>query len=134
MRDPLGALPHMIPFRALASIVEVSPERAHGTYLPSAGDALVEGTPLPDVMLFEAMAQLGGAIVFGRDSSPAWLSAIDDATIERGPEPGDRIALEVTLDGSFGTLHRFSGRALQNGLQIASSRFVLAARPAGTNG
>lgn len=126
MSDPLGALPHQIPFRALAAIGEVEVGRARGEYLPSGCDALGEGAPMPSFMLIEAMAQLGGAIVFAAGAPAAWLSAIDDASIEKQPQPGDRLTLEVEVEAAFGTMYRFRGRALDNGVETARARFVLA--------
>lgn len=126
MSDPLGALPHQIPFRALSSIRQLQDRRASGEFLVTANDALVEGTPLPAVLLFEAMAQLGGAIVFGAGAPAAWLSAIDAATIDRVPRCGDRLVLEVEAEVSLGSMHRFRGRALDGDIEVARARFVLA--------
>lgn len=126
MSDPLAGLPHQIPFRALASIEQLGEQNARGQYLLSSCDALVDGSPMPAILLIEAMAQLGGAIVFGAGAPAAWLSAIDDAVIDRQPSPGDDIILEVEVEAAFGAMYRFRGRALHDGIETARARFVLA--------
>ena len=126
MSDPLGGLPHQIPFRALTSIREIGERSARGAYRPSACDALAGPVAMPAVMLIEAMAQLAGAVVFGDGGPAAWLTSIDDATIDRAPEPGDDIELEVEVEAALGAMYRFRGRALQNGAETARARFVLA--------
>lgn len=98
--------------------------------LISAGDALAEGQELSQLLIFEAMAQIGGALAFGESAAPAHLSAIDRAVLSGPVAVGDCILLRVTLDTEFGAIFRFSGTAMRDGVEIASGRFYLAGKAA----
>ncbi|MGA7615664.1 MAG: hypothetical protein WBX15_10855 [Thermoanaerobaculia bacterium] len=122
----LGFLPHQIPFRAVSAAHPVDDRTIHGTCFCSGADELSRGAAPPVVMLVEAMAQIGGALVFRRPGEAGYLSAIDACEISVPPDPGDRIELQVVLEASFGTMFRFEGRALRDGTEIARARFYLA--------
>jgi hypothetical protein len=124
----LASLPHQIPFRAASDATVVDDRTVEGTFLWTANDALGAA---PEVMLVEAMAQVGGSLVFRDAKSPGFLSAIDDACI-RGPiAVGDRLTLRVTLDASFGRIFRMSGLARNGETEAASARFYLASSDSG---
>lgn len=125
MTDALAALPHEIPFRALTSIDTVEGDSASGTFLGSACDALAEGAPLPPVLLVEAMAQLGGSIVFRSGQGAAFLSALSGVTLEAAIHTGERYELRVRLEASLGTVHRFRGTASCAGAPAAEATFTL---------
>lgn len=101
----------------------IDDRRARGLYLCSSGDAL-QGAP-PELMLVEAMAQVGGALAFGTSGEPGFLTALDDVRIDHVPAPGDRIEIDVTIDASLGGLHRLRGSAKRDGVEVARARFVL---------
>lgn len=121
----LRSLPHHIPFRA-ASAAQFPDERtAVGTFLVSSADELGEAQPLSQLMIFEAMAQIGGGIVFRTQHHPAFLSAIDRAELSAPFQAGDRVTIRVTFDSEFGGIRRFSGTAERDGVEIARARFYL---------
>jgi 3-hydroxymyristoyl/3-hydroxydecanoyl-(acyl carrier protein) dehydratase len=128
VNDWLRHLPHQIPFRAVSAARRLSDQEIEGTLLVSGGDALAEGGGMPQVMLFEAMAQIGGALVF-QNSRPAMLSAIDSARIDTPFSTGDLIRLLVRLEVQFGGIYRFSGTAVRDGVEIGRARFYLAEEP-----
>ena len=112
-------LPHQIPFRVASRLIRSEPSRIEGEFLCTANDEM----PL-DVMLVEAMAQFGGALVF---DAQGYLSAIDSCEVTRVPEAGDVVRIEVSLDASLGGLHRFSGVGRVDGVEVARARFYLSA-------
>jgi 3-hydroxymyristoyl/3-hydroxydecanoyl-(acyl carrier protein) dehydratase len=120
----LGALPHEIPFRAVSRITPVDDKSARGLFLPSANDALPGVTP--ELMLIEAMAQVGGSIVFRNPGERGLLSGLDDVEMHGSVEPGDRIEIEVKLEVELGGLYRLSGTARRDDTLIVSARFYLA--------
>ena len=75
-------------------------------------------------MLAEAMAQLGGGLVFRE--SHGLLTGIDGCEVTRAIEPGDVVDLTVTLDAEFGGTFRFTGTGSVGGLQCVRGRFYLA--------
>lgn len=78
-------------------------------------------------MLVEAMAQVGGMLVFRGSSIPGLLVAIDDLEVTRPPVVGDRVELLVRLEGSIGSLFRLNAEARLDGKIIAKARVALAA-------
>ncbi|MBI2212854.1 MAG: hypothetical protein HYU52_04345 [Acidobacteria bacterium] len=127
MRSPLAGLPHQIPFRATSRIEVVDEERARGVFHQSAADALGRGIPI-EIFVIEAMAQTAGVLAFGRSSEPGFLSAIDEARIDRALCGGESFRLEVRLVKSFGRIHRFDGVAFDGVTEFARARFYLAAQ------
>lgn len=112
-------LPHQIPFRAASRLIRRDAASIEGEFVCTANDAM----PL-EVMLVEAMAQFGGALVF---DAQGYLSAIDDCEVIRAPVPGDTVRVHVTLDASLGALHRFSAVGRIDGVEVARARFYLSA-------
>ncbi|MFA6958009.1 MAG: hypothetical protein WC538_19240 [Thermoanaerobaculia bacterium] len=125
MTGSLSGLPHQIPFRATSRIEVVDAENASGVFLHSAADALTSGIPL-EVMVIEAMAQTAGVLAFRGSSEPGFLSAIDEARVERALFGGESFRLEVRLVKSFGRIHRFDGVAFDGSVEFARARFYLA--------
>lgn len=129
MTGGLSRLPHQIPFRATSRIEVVDAERASGLFLHSAADALASGVPL-EVMVLEAMAQTAGVLAFRGASEPGFLSAIDEARVDRALFGGESFRLEVRLVKSFGRIHRFDGVAFDGSVEFARARFYLAGQEA----
>ncbi|HUJ15513.1 MAG TPA: hypothetical protein VL284_17135 [Thermoanaerobaculia bacterium] len=115
----LSQLPHRIPFRAASTGRIIDERTIEGTFVCTANDPTT-----PEIMLTEAMAQLAGALVFREGHG--LLTGIDDCVIERAVEPGDVVALSVTLEAEFGGTCRFRGTGSIGGLQCARGRFYLA--------
>lgn len=126
----LDSLPHQIPFRAASSGRILDEKTIEGEFLASGADSLVEGGELPGTIIFEAMAQLGGGLAFRDSSAPAFLSAIEEASLDAPLQQGDRIRLRVRLEASFGAIYRFRGTGEREGLEIARARFYLAEQSA----
>jgi len=112
-------LPHQIPFRVASRLIRRDARSIEGEFVCTANDAM----PL-DVMVVEAMAQFGGALVF---EAQGYLSAIDDCEVARVPVAGDVVRIEVKLDASLGALHRFSAVGRVDGVEVARARFCLSA-------
>ena len=123
MSEWLRFLPHQIPFRSASSSILVDERTARGTRLASGGDAL-QGSP-PELMLIEAMAQIAGMVAFRSSGVAGSLAGIDQFSIERLPEEGDRVEIEAKLVAELGSLFRFEGRAWVDGNLLATGRFYL---------
>ena len=116
----LASLPHQIPFRAASSVVRRDAKSIDGTFLWTANETLPA-----EVMLIEAMAQFGGALVFD-PARHGFVSGIDRCQIDRPIAAGDRVDIHVTLDAEFGSIFRFTGSGSVDGVEIARARFYLA--------
>jgi len=121
----LSSLPHQIPFRAASSARIVDDSTVEGSFLCTASEALAEGGLASTMMIFEAMAQIGGTLVFRNTSAPGFLSAIDGASIDGPILPGDSLDIRVRVEAEFNGLYRFNACALRNGLEFARAKFYL---------
>ncbi|MEA2327382.1 MAG: FabA-like domain [Thermoanaerobaculia bacterium] len=117
----LASLPHQIPFRAASAATRIDDKTIEGLYVCTAGDAMP-----PEVMVIEAMAQLGGGLAFANSRSHAFLSGIDRCEIDRAIEAGDVIRFVVSLDADFGGTFRFTGSGAIDGVEVIRGRFYLA--------
>jgi hypothetical protein len=115
----LSSLPHQIPFRAASAARRIDDSSIEGVFLCTANDELP-----PSLMVVEAMAQFGGALVFRQGHG--FLTGIEDCVIDRPIEVGDVVTLVVTLDAQFGGVHRFRGTGSIDGLQCVKAKFYLA--------
>ncbi len=106
IRQIMEILPHRYPFLLIDRIVELEPGvRAVGykniTYNEPIFTGHFPNNPLfPGVLMIEAMAQLGGAVLlepgeFSRKTP--YLAGINKAKFRRPVVPGDRLMMEVQL-------------------------------------
>jgi 3-hydroxyacyl-[acyl-carrier-protein] dehydratase len=135
--DPLSDLPHGLSFRFVDRILEMAPgTRVVALKNVTRGDPHLQGhfpgNPImPGVLLIEAMAQAAGLLL--PEGSSAVLAQIKDARFRRPVVPGDQIRIEAERLGGLGGLHRFTVKAIVDGIPTAEAEIVLAqtsARPA----
>jgi 3-hydroxymyristoyl/3-hydroxydecanoyl-(acyl carrier protein) dehydratase len=117
----LAGLPHQIPFRAASAATRIDDKTIEGLYVCTADDVMP-----PNVMVIEAMAQLGGGLAFANSPSHAFLSGIDRCEMDRAIEAGDVIRFVVTLEADFGGTFRFSGSGAIDGVEVIRGTFYLA--------
>jgi 3-hydroxymyristoyl/3-hydroxydecanoyl-(acyl carrier protein) dehydratase len=75
------------------------------------------------IMLVEAMAQFAGGLVF---DAQGFFTGIDGCEVLRAIEPGDVVAISVTLEAEFGGTFRFRGTGSIDGVEVVRGRFYLA--------
>lgn len=128
MKSWLSSLPHQIPFRAASSARVIDDSTIEGWFHPTPNDGLTErGAITLELLLVEAMAQIGGTLAFRASSAPGFLSAIDEARFLEPVALGEALRIEVTLRASLGRIHRLEGKALRGEAEVARARFYLAA-------
>jgi 3-hydroxymyristoyl/3-hydroxydecanoyl-(acyl carrier protein) dehydratase len=127
LKSWLSSLPHQIPFRAASSARLIDDKTIEGWFHPSPDDALLAGTSMTlELLLVEAMAQVGGTLAFQASSTPGFLSAIDEARFHEPVVIGEALRLEIVLQASFNRIHRLEGRAMRGEVEVARARFYLA--------
>ncbi len=120
MTDWLSSLPHQIPFRAASAVSERGEKSIQGRFLWTANDLMPSA-----IMLVEAMAQFAGGLVFHNRAGHGLLTGIERCEITRPIDAGDVVDITITLEGSFGGTHRFSGVGSIGGLECIRGRFYL---------
>lgn len=113
----LANLPHQIPFRAASALTHAGEKTIQGIYVCTANDTLPA-----EVMVVEAMAQFAGGLVF---KEQGFFTGIDRCEVLRAIEPGDVVAIAVTLEAEFGGTYRFSGAGTIDGVDVVRGRFYL---------
>jgi 3-hydroxymyristoyl/3-hydroxydecanoyl-(acyl carrier protein) dehydratase len=111
----IAELPHRYPFRFVDTVVEERDEtfsRGRVSMTISAGQRACSGGDwgIP-YLLAEAIAQSallleGGDPEIGRTG---FLAGIDGFTLDRLPEPGERLSVDVALVARYGAVMKFSG-------------------------
>ena len=127
----LAPLPHVYPFRFVDTVARERDESfSTGTVelIVSAGQRACSGSrwPMP-LLLAEVIAQSalllqGGDPAVGRGG---FLAGISNFRAERGPEPGERLAVDVTLVARFGPTVKFRGVVRSRGEELASGEILV---------
>lgn len=123
MTDPLENLPHGPEFRFLEGLEALDPGKSGRGYfdVPTPEELPLlrghfPGLPiLPGVLHLEALAQLAGVVAQCDPDHPPLanlrLTAFRGAKIFGAAEPGDRLVLEVRIEGRMGHLVQAQGTA-----------------------
>jgi 3-hydroxymyristoyl/3-hydroxydecanoyl-(acyl carrier protein) dehydratase len=114
----LANLPHQIPFRAASAARRIDGKTIEGVYVCTANDSMSA-----EIMVIEAMAQFAGGLVF---DAQGFFTGIDGCEVLRAIEPGDVVAISVTLEAEFGGTFRFRGTGSIDGVEVVRGRFYLA--------
>src|SRR5258708_14011684 len=91
MQPWLSSLPHQIPFRAASTAKWIDAKTIEGRFLISANDRIFH-----EVMLVEAMAQLGGGLAFHERRGHGFLTGVDRCEVAGGVPPRDAWPPPVT--------------------------------------
>lgn len=130
----IDLLPQKPPFLFIDHVLEMEPlRRVAGTTTFPPGHAIFEnhlpGEPLlPGVILIEALAQLAGLALAGKDGVPlrGYLAEVTRMRFHRPIRPGEAIALEAELEQAFGSYAKFAATASVGGELAAEGVIVLA--------
>jgi len=119
--DPAEYLPHRHPFLFIDRVTSRDPG------IGATGIKCVTYEPggFPQVLLLEAMAQLGGIAAATEKGEGGFLASIDHAEFCREVRSGDRIDVTVRIIKSFGRLFLMEGKACVDGEQVATARLML---------
>ncbi|MGC8917100.1 MAG: hypothetical protein ACP5NF_08995 [Thermoanaerobaculum sp.] len=118
-RKPPEILPHQPPFRFADS-------DGHAVViLPTAGAGESFPEPVPLTLITEAMAQAILLLHPPPTRDRLRLVAIDDAFLGGEVRAGDRLEVSCQPEAGFGTLRRFSCRAVRGGALVAQARITV---------
>ena len=106
INEIMKRLPHRYPFLLIDRVTELIPgEYARGYKNVTINEPFFQGhfpgyPVMPGVLILEALAQLGAAVVLGEEKNQgklALFTGIDGARFRRQVIPGDRLDLEVKV-------------------------------------
>lgn len=121
IQDVMRLLPHRYPFLLVDKVLEIDPgKRIVGLKNVTINEPFFQGhfpgSPImPGVLVVEAMAQVGGLMLFDNVDDPAnWLvyfGGIDKVRFRKPIMPGDQVRFELEMQSSRGRLCRMRGVA-----------------------
>jgi beta-hydroxyacyl-ACP dehydratase FabZ len=131
----LEFLPHRYPFILVDRITEILPgERIVGLKNVTINEPFFQGhfpqmPVMPGVLIVEAMAQVGGVLVY--DSLPeserkgvVYFMGIDKARFRKPVVPGDQLIIDVTWTKKRANVSRMSGKALVDGELVTEAEVM----------
>ncbi len=127
-------LPHRYPFLLVDRITEIDYDnrRVVGIKNITANEPFFQGhfpdrPIMPGVLIIEAMAQVGGALLLSFEQNRGkyvYLTAILDAKIRRPVVPGDQLVMETQIMKIKGRTGRVESRATVNGERTAEATLL----------
>ncbi len=130
----LDIMPHRYPFLLVDRILEMEPDRRvlalkNVTINEPFFQGHFPGHPImPGVLIIEAMAQAGGALLLTSVSEPVgklvYFTGIDAARFRRPVVPGDQLHLECELIKQRGPICKMRGTATVAGEKVAEAELM----------
>ncbi|MGH9341762.1 MAG: 3-hydroxyacyl-ACP dehydratase FabZ [Acidobacteriota bacterium] len=134
IQEILELLPHRYPFLLVDRIVEYDPnQRIVGIKNVSINEPFFQGhfpgAPImPGVLIVEAMAQVGGVLVFKalpeREDKLVFFMGIDNARFRKPVRPGDQLRIEMVVTRIKTRVGKLKGRAYVDGQLVAEAEVM----------
>jgi len=120
IQEILSFLPHRYPFLMVDRIVEYTPgKRIVGLKNVTINEPFFQGhfpdmPIMPGVLMIEAMAQVGGCLVFEgmeeRDEKLVFFMGIEKARFRKPVRPGDQLRIEMVVDRLKSRVGKLDGK------------------------
>jgi beta-hydroxyacyl-ACP dehydratase FabZ len=141
IQEILKVLPHRYPFLLVDRIIEYEEMRRivgvkNVTMNEPHFQGHFPGAPvMPGVLILEAMAQVGGFLVFktlpNRETKLVFFAGVESARFRKPVTPGDQLRIEMVIHKIRGRVGKLGGKAYVDG-QVATEAeitFSLVDRP-----
>lgn len=140
IKQIMSMLPHRYPFLLVDRVLAFEPGKSlraikNVTFNEPCFQGHFPGNPvMPGVLIVEAMAQASGLLVqlsaseTNKDQQLYYLVKVDKARFNRIVGPGDQLILEITQKRMLRRMGLFEGRALVDGVEVASAELLCAER------
>jgi len=131
--DIQNMIPHRYPFLFVDRVLEYEPGKSivalkNVTMDEPYFQGHFPGRPImPGVLMVEAMAQVGGILVYKSvqtDDKLVYFMSIEKAKFRKPVVPGDQLRLEVEVIQNRGKAWKFAGKALVDGKVVCEAEFM----------
>ncbi|MDR3684792.1 MAG: 3-hydroxyacyl-ACP dehydratase FabZ [Geothrix sp.] len=130
--DIPAQLPHRYPFLLVDRVLEREPGvRVVVEKLVTIGEPYlqghVEGRPrVPGVLLVEMLAQAGGFLeADSLHGATIFLAGVPEARFQAPARPGDRLRLEVRVEGAYAGLLKLQGAVSCEGRELCTASLLV---------
>jgi len=134
VQEVLKYLPHRYPFLLVDRIIEFeADQRIVGLKNVTINEPFFQGhfpgVPImPGVLILEAMAQVGGFLVFkaaeDREKKLVFFSGVENARFRRPVRPGDQILIEMKVLRIKSRIGKLHGSASVDGQLVAEAEIM----------
>ncbi|MDN5924018.1 MAG: 3-hydroxyacyl-ACP dehydratase FabZ [Xanthomonadales bacterium] len=140
IKQIMSMLPHRYPFLLVDRVLSFEPDKSlRAIKNVSINEPFFQGhfpgnPVMPGVLIIEAMAQASGLLVqlsgaqSSKDQQLYYLVKVDKARFNRIVGPGDQLVMEITQKRMLRRMGLFQGRALVDGVEVASAELLCAER------
>ncbi len=105
IEEILNLLPHRYPFLLVDKILEQEENKIIGVKNVTINEPFFQGhfpvhPVMPGVLIIEAMAQVGGVLMFSKDENKGKIplfAGIDKARFKKPVRPGDQLIIKVEI-------------------------------------
>lgn len=133
-KEILKRLPHRYPFLLVDKIIDFEEgKRAIGIKNVTFNEPFFQGhfpgnPVMPGVLILEAMAQTGGALLLGsvseREKKLIYLVGVDKARFRKPVIPGDQLRMEVSVTKNKGNFCQLWAEAFVGNEKVAEAEFL----------
>lgn len=135
IKEILNLLPHRYPFLLVDKILEQEENKIIGVKNVTINEPFFQGhfpghPVMPGVLIIEAMAQVGGVLMFSKEENKGKIplfAGIDKARFKKPVHPGDQLKIKVEIIKMIKGIGKAKAESYVDGNLVASAELMFTA-------